>query len=92
MLERVRFSWKLTSVPEIVRAFPQLDDVESLSDGTPEGFPCSCGDIPQLALDLRKHMLDRVQVRAVRRQEEHVRPGGADRLIPTGSDTLQKQH
>ena len=69
----------ITGVPEIVLAFLRLDVVENLSDGAPEGFPCSCGGIPQIVLDLRERLLDRVQVRAVRRQEERVRLGGPDR-------------
>ena len=65
-------------MPEVARTFLWFDVVEDLADSAPERFPGPDGDLPEPVLDLGECLRDRVRVRTVRRQGEHVRADCAD--------------
>ena len=76
----------MSGVPEAVRALLRFDVVENFANGAPERVPGPGGGVPEPMLDPGERMLDRVQVRTVRRQEEHARVDGTDR--PDGERAL----
>ena len=61
-------------ISEVFRALLRFDAFENFADSTPERVPRPRG-VPKPMLDLGKRLLDRVQVRTVQWQEEHVRAG-----------------
>ncbi len=74
----------MSGVSELVRAFLRLDGVRDLANGAPVVLPGPDRGIAQAMLDLGECLLDRVQVRAARRQEEHVRTDRTDALRTSG--------
>ena len=65
----------IAGISEVLRTHPRFDAFENFADSTPERVPGPHGSAPKPMLDLKKGLLDRVQVRTVRRQEVHVRAG-----------------
>jgi hypothetical protein len=65
-------------VSDVSGAFGWVEVIEQRSDASPGGFDGSLVGFAHESLEFRKHHLDRVEVWAVRRQEEHVRPSIPD--------------
>ena len=68
----------VTAVAEIIAALLRRELVEQASDGPPEPLHSPLGGRSQQPLQLRERLLDRVEVRAVRRQELEPTPGRLD--------------
>lgn len=68
-----------SGISEVTRALLRFDVVEDLSDGASECVAVPGGGVLEPVLDHGERLLDQVQVRPVRRQEEQVGADRADR-------------
>ena len=73
-------AWSVSGVREVVGAFGGGEVVEEGADASPGGFDGALGGLAQKSLQLGEDLLDGVQVWAVGRQEDEVRPGAPDGL------------
>jgi hypothetical protein len=64
---------------EVVGAVGGGEGVEGLTDGLPERLDGAAGGSAEQRLEVGEGLLDRVQIRAVGRQVEQLRPGRLDR-------------
>lgn len=70
---------------QVVFAFPRRASSQDVSDGAPEGFPAAGASVAQPMLVLGKGLFDGVEIGAVWRQEQQMRPRTTYRLAHGGT-------
>ena len=65
---------------EVSLAVVEADGMQRVLHAVDQGVKCSGGRFPQARLDLRPHVLDRIQIRRIRWQVDELASGILNRL------------
>ena len=75
----------VSGVPHVVRAFARRVLSNDRSNASPEGFAASRCRFAQERLELGKHLLDRILIGRVWRQQQQLRAAGLNRFAYAGN-------